>query len=114
VSFLRQQRSGGHDLSGLAVAALRNLFRDPGFLNRMQTMLGKTFDGDNPLPCRGCNGCLTGAGCCAVDVDSAGSTEPDAAAIFRACHVEQVTEHPEKGHRRIGIHGLFGAVNLEC
>jgi hypothetical protein len=33
--FLNVQRGGGHDLSGLAVAALRDLFSDPGFLDRM-------------------------------------------------------------------------------
>jgi len=32
---LRKQRHGGHDLSGLAVAALRNVFFHPGLLHRM-------------------------------------------------------------------------------
>ena len=61
----------------------------------MQTIFGKTFDGDDSLACRGCDGCLAGAGCCAVDVNRAGSAEPDAATILCACHVEQVAEHPE-------------------
>ena len=33
--FLREQRDRGHDLAGLAVAALRNVFLDPGLLHGM-------------------------------------------------------------------------------
>src|SRR5438552_9619495 len=44
VGFLRKQRDGGHDLSGLAVAALRNVFFHPGFLDGMAAVHGKALD----------------------------------------------------------------------
>ena len=114
VSFLSKQRGCGHDLSGLAIAALRNLFSDPGILDRMWTVCCKTFDGENSLACRGCDGGLAGAGCNAVDLNGAGSAQTDTAAVFCACHVKQVAEHPEQRHLRIGIYGLLAAVNLKC
>ena len=49
VRVLSEQRGGGYNLSGLAVAALWDLFSDPGFLDQMQTVCGKTFDSDNSL-----------------------------------------------------------------
>ena len=49
VRFLSKQGGCGHDLSGLAVAALRNLFSDPGILDRMWTVCCKAFDGENSL-----------------------------------------------------------------
>jgi hypothetical protein len=36
LGFLGQQLRGLHDLPGLAVAALRHLFDDPGLLQRMR------------------------------------------------------------------------------
>jgi hypothetical protein len=35
VRILSEQYGGRHDLSGLAVAALRDLFKDPGLLDRV-------------------------------------------------------------------------------
>jgi hypothetical protein len=35
VRLLREQCGSGHDLSGLAVAALRDLFSNPGLLDQM-------------------------------------------------------------------------------
>jgi hypothetical protein len=61
VRFLSEQRGGRHNLSGLAVAALRDLFSDPGILDRVETVCRKTFDGDDSLACRGCEGSLAGA-----------------------------------------------------
>jgi hypothetical protein len=110
---LSEQRGGGYNLSGLAVAALWDLFSDPGFLDQMQTVCGKTFDSDNSLACCACEGGLAGAGCGAVDVDGASSAKPDAATIFCARHVEQVAQRPKQGHLRIGIHGFLPAVNFE-
>src|SRR5262245_14577146 len=49
VLVLRKQRRRGHDLSRLAIAALRNLLRDPGLLDRMIAIPGETFDSDDRL-----------------------------------------------------------------
>src|SRR5882672_5422027 len=44
-----EQRSGRHDLSGLAVAALRHVERRPGPLHGMGVGRGESFDGDDPV-----------------------------------------------------------------
>src|ERR1700733_12510922 len=111
--LLREQCSCRHNLSGLAIAALRHLFSDPGLLDRMETVCGKTFDGDDSLACRGCQGSLAGAGCGAVDVDGAGSAKSHAATVLCTGHIEQVAEHPEQGHLRIGLYGLLLIVDCE-
>src|ERR1700687_6059383 len=45
VGLLGEQRDGGHDLSGLAIAALRDVFFDPGLLHRVAPVGGEAFDG---------------------------------------------------------------------
>src|SRR5688572_239038 len=46
----REQRRGGHDHPGLAVAALRHLVRDPGLLHLVQRLAGgESFDGGDFL-----------------------------------------------------------------
>src|SRR6476619_2530756 len=42
-----QQGGGGHDLAGLAVAALRNLQLQPGLLHGATAGVGETFDSDD-------------------------------------------------------------------
>src|SRR5215472_4122249 len=38
VGLLGEKRNRGHDLPGLAIAALRNVFLHPGFLDRMEVV----------------------------------------------------------------------------
>src|SRR5579863_6974274 len=46
-----QKRGGRHDLAGLAIAALRHVFRDPGLLHLVQlAVLRKAFDGGDGVP----------------------------------------------------------------
>jgi len=47
LGFFREQRYRGHDLPGLAVAALRNVFFHPGLLDGVAAIGGKTFDGSD-------------------------------------------------------------------
>src|ERR1700719_2693867 len=47
VGLLGEQRDCGHDLSGLAVAALRDVFCDPGLLDRVAPVGGQAFYGRN-------------------------------------------------------------------
>ena len=49
IGILRKQRSRLHDLSGLAVAALRDLLGDPRLLERVVALGGKSFDGGDLL-----------------------------------------------------------------
>ena len=45
VRFLGEQGDSGHNLPGLAVAALGNVFLHPGLLDGMAAISGETFDG---------------------------------------------------------------------
>ena len=49
IRVLREQRRGGHDLPGLAVAALRDVEREPRLLHRVRTGRRQAFDGDDPV-----------------------------------------------------------------
>jgi hypothetical protein len=40
-----EKRDRGHDLSGLAIAALRNVDLQPGFLHRVAAIVGQPFNG---------------------------------------------------------------------
>src|SRR5580693_10591089 len=45
LGFFGEQGYGGHDLPGLAVAALGNVFFHPGLLDGMAAIGGEAFDG---------------------------------------------------------------------
>src|SRR6266436_43180 len=42
---LRKQSCGGHDLTALAITALRDANLHPGSLNRMRAIVGQSFNG---------------------------------------------------------------------
>src|SRR5438132_6185621 len=71
-----------HDLAGLAVAALRHLFRDPGFLQRMRRIRRQAFDGHGFLAGDRAHIDLAGTLRRPVDVDCAGAAETGTAAVF--------------------------------
>src|SRR4051795_4102761 len=80
-----EQRGSGHDLTGLAVAALRHVDRGPGLLHRMRGVRRETLDGDDLV------GRLDAADRdrarahhFAVDVHRAGAALGYAATVFRA------------------------------
>ncbi len=84
--FDRQQRGGRHHLTGLAVAALRNIQRDPGLLDCVHA---QTFDRRDLLagdrPDRG----LAGTDRHAVQVHGTGAAQRLAAAELGASHAER-------------------------
>src|ERR1700756_2652099 len=47
--FLGQQSHGGHDLSRLAIAALRDVFCDPGLLHGVRAISREAFNGGDLL-----------------------------------------------------------------
>src|SRR5260370_10847668 len=110
VGFLGKQGDGGHDLSGLAVAALRNVFFHPGLLHGMAAVRRKAFDGGDFLARDAGNRGDAGTGGFAVDVHGTGSAERHAAAELGAGHIQGVTKHPEQRHVRADIDGLRFAV----
>src|ERR1041385_1818877 len=94
--LLHQQPGRGHDLAGLAVAALRHVLGDPRFLQRVRERRREAFDGDDlarldvgQLRAAGTNGL-------AVREHRARPAQATAAAELRAGHSELVAENPEE------------------
>jgi len=99
IGLFGEQCDGGHDLAGLAVPALRDVFGDPGFLNGMEmTVGGEAFNGGDFLPGDGGNGGLARARGFAINVHGASAAEAGAAAKFGSSFVEGVAEHPKERH----------------
>jgi hypothetical protein len=113
LGFFGKQGYGGHDLPGLAVAALGNVFFHPGLLDGMAAIGGETFDGGDFFARDAGDRGDAGTRGFAVDVHGAGSAERHAAAEFGAGHVERVAKHPEQGHVRADVDGLRFAVQGE-
>src|SRR5213592_4589511 len=87
----REQRRRGHDLAGLAIAALRHLERDPGLLDLLASGGGADgLDRGDALAGRGGDRRDARAHRLAVDVDGARAAQRNAAAEFRAGHPEHV------------------------
>src|ERR1700733_368311 len=98
-----QQRRRRHDLTSLAIAALRHTEFAPRLLDRVLTLGVKTLDGGNGLAGDIRHGDDAGAGRLAVKVDSAGPAESDAAAELRSSQAERVAQVPQERHRRIAV-----------
>jgi hypothetical protein len=94
IGFLGEERDGGHDLAGLAVAALRDVLGDPSLLDGVAAVGGETLDGGDIFASHTRDRGDAGARGFAVDVHGAGSAEGHAAAEFRAGHIESVAKDP--------------------
>lgn len=113
MGFFREQSRRGHDLAGLAIAALRNIFLDPGTLDGMAPILGETFDGGDFFAGNVGDGQHARARGFAVDVHGASAALHDAASEFRAGHVQGVAQDPEERHVGADVHGLGFSVQDE-
>lgn len=100
-----------HDLTGLTVAALGDLFVHPCLLDGMKTdVVGEAVNGSYRA-CYVANQGLAGAHCFCVDDDCAGAAKAGAAAEFRALDVEDVSERPEQRHVGLDLDGMGNAVD---
>src|SRR5881296_275784 len=111
VRILRQQRGRGHDLSRLAIAALRHVFLDPRPLHGVCAVLRETLDGGHALAGHGRHRQHARARGGALQVDGTGAALRDAAAELGACEAERVAQHPKE--RGVGgdVDGLALAVD---
>src|SRR5205807_301872 len=107
LGFTLQQRHSLHDLPGLAVAALGYVNFDPCSLNRMQPVLGESFDSCDFLACRIAHGNDTGSGGLSVLENSAGATKRHAAPELCSCQAQNVPEVPEYRHLGIATEGVL-------
>ena len=108
-----QQGGRLHDLPGLTVTALRDLDFHPGLLNRMEAVLRQPFDRRDRFSGDLMHGGRARPDCFAVDVDGAGAAKADAAAEFRACELQLVTQVPQQRHVRAAVERAVLSVHFE-
>ncbi len=92
----RQQCSGAHDLSCLAIAALRHVQLDPGFLQRVSGVGGETFDRGDLRVAQRRNRQQAGSRGLSVEVHCASATLADAAPVFGADKPDMIAKNPEQ------------------
>src|SRR5258708_32715795 len=100
-----QQDGCTHDLSGLAVAALRNVDFDPGALHRVGVVGGEALSGCDMLAFDAGQRRDTGADGATVEMDSAGAAECHAAAEFCPGQTKRIANDPQQRRGGIVIHG---------
>jgi len=93
---LGDQGGGRHDLTRLAVAALRHIGGNPRFANGRGGFTFVALDGGDRGIVKLVVRQLAGAHGDAVQVHRAGTALADAATILGAGHLEVVAEHPEQ------------------
>src|SRR2546425_7333358 len=103
VGICGEQRRCGHDLAGLAIAALRHLQLDPGLLDLLAGGGGTDrLDRSDAPAGRGRDRRDARAHRLAVEMDRARAAQSEAAAGFRAGHPQHIANHPEQ--RRGVVH----------
>jgi len=111
--FFCEQRDRGHNLAGLAVAALGNIFRDPGHLHGMGAIGGEAFDSGDLFSGNTGDRQHARARRFSVDVNSASAALHNAASEFRPGHIQGVAEHPQERHILADVHRLSFSIERE-
>src|SRR5439155_8296491 len=107
-----EQRRCGHDLAGLAIAALRHLQLDPGLLDLLAGWGGTDgFDRSDPLAARGRDRRDARAHRLAIKMDRARAAQSEAATEFRAGHAEHIPNHPKQRRVIVDIDAAGFAVD---
>src|SRR5207248_8808406 len=114
VGIAGQQRRRGHELAGLAVAALGHLLGDPGDLQRMAAGRIQALDGRDLLAGGLGYRRLARAYGLTVEVYRARAALRDAAAKLRAGQLEPLADHPQKRRARIDVNRLRLPVDQQC
>lgn len=110
----REQRRSGHDLSGLAIAALRHVFRDPSLLQRVTAICRKAFDGCDLFSPAIADGELARDYRFAVEMHRASAALAQAAAELRAGKVERIAQDPKQRRIRLDLKRALLLVDGEC
>src|SRR5580765_3435636 len=109
-----QQGRRGHDLPGLAIAALRNVEHRPGFLDWMRAGRRQAFDGDDLVGgLHGRDGDGAGAHQPAVEMDRAGAALRHTAAILRPRQADLFANGPQQRRVGLDLHVTNAAIDVE-
>src|SRR5690606_11491138 len=107
-----QQRAGGHQLAGLAIAALHDVLLQPGGLEGTADLrLGERLDGGDLLSAQRLDPERAGPGGDAVDMDGAGAAQAGPAAELGPDHTQLVPQDPEQRHIAGDVDLMFDAVD---
>src|SRR6266545_1885625 len=108
-----EQGGRRHELPALAVAALRDLLRDPRPLQPVAAVPGETLDRSNPLRADGGDRNLAGADGGTGKVNGARPALTDATAEFGAGEPERVAKHPQEWGGGGNVHRPASAVDID-
>src|ERR1700683_2889160 len=97
-----QELCSAHELACLAIAALRNVFSEPGSAQAPGGSSRQPLDRRYVTLANGAHKQLAGARGLTVKVHRAGAAGSDAAAEFGAHEAKRVSQHPQE--RCVGIH----------
>src|SRR6266567_388193 len=111
---LRQQRCSGHDLSALAVSALRNIFCDPSLLQWMQSVCAQAFDRRDAFAPSLRNRHSARTSQRAIDMNAASAAQPGATAEFRAGQLQRVAQDPQQRSFGGDIYNFLRTVYTQC
>jgi len=90
VGILLEERHRGHDLPGLAVAALRHILGKPSLLHRVLAVVRKPFDGGDAGAIQRPDWYRAGTHRLSADVDGARTAVRDAASEFRSGQADRI------------------------
>src|SRR6266446_1381726 len=114
VGICGEQRRRGHDLAGLAIAALWHLQLDPGLLDLLAGGGGTDgLDRSDALAGRGRDRRDARAHRLAIKMDRARTAQSEAATEFRAGHSEHIPNHPKQRRVVVDIDAASFAVDCQ-
>jgi hypothetical protein len=107
----REERGSGHDHSRLAIAALRDLFLEPGCLSGVVAIGGKAFNGGDVAPGNRRYASDTRTRWFSIHMDGACSALRNTATELCAREAEGVAKDPEQRSVRADLDGMLLAVD---
>src|SRR5262245_32680551 len=111
--LLFEHRGGLHDLTALAIAALRDVGLPPCLLNGVIGLRAQAFDGHDRLPGHAPHRELAAARGGPVHVNRAGAAQPLAAAVLRTRQPQLVAQVPQQGHIRLAVELTADAIHIQ-
>src|SRR6195256_3064563 len=109
---VRQQGRRRHDLTGLTIAALRDVQLDPGLLYRMAAIGRQTLDGGHAPRADRVHRRDARADWLPIQVHGARTAQGHAAAELGAGQAQRVAQHPQQRH--VGIDIDFGVLAVDA
>ena len=110
--IIGKEGGSGHELAGLAVAALGDVEFTPSFLEGMGAVGRKALDGDDGFATDAGDRSHAGLDGLTADMHGARAALADAATEFGANEVEVIAEYPQERGLGSHVHSAGLAVNL--